>query len=205
MNVFEQFLANAADYAAYYMPSRSIFEKIFKLQHPSASQDDVRNYLNEESTRVFQAPVVIDDYFADNAFNLSSLAQKAQIVSLESTEIVDFEKIFEGVTQNDDDNLQPYIKLKESYENFLMDQKEPQLPEYFFGLLKCLNLEDVNLWTISEDEESSREEEGEEDSARNKIRSIFKSGIEAKYQDEESNFSECMMPFNPFKIDWDTY
>lgn len=190
MDMFEVFLSNAQQYAGYYMPTRSIFEAVFKLQNPSFTENDINEYLNENSKRVFQAPSVIDQYFEEHDFDLTSLGEKTQAISGVSTDIVNFEDVFDAFNGNDAlEGLEPYTKLKSSYLNFLMDNEKPQYPEYFFGLVNCLGLEDIKEWMSAGDEDQ--------------IRQAFKTGIIEKYQDEESEFSPCMIPFNSMAINWD--
>ena len=51
-------------------------------------------------------------------------------------------------------------------------------------------MEDVTLWTTSDDSDTQK--------------ATWTAGIEAKYNDTQSDFPVCMIPFNAFKLDWNS-
>merc|ERR1711997_1029221 len=96
-------------------------------------------------------------------------------------EIVDFEQIMMDVMKCcDGDFIQPYVSLNQAYATYLLDDREPQLPGYFWGILSCLSIEEVTTMSASENEEE--------------FRAARKDVIAAKLSFSEE-FRQCMMPF----------
>jgi len=181
-------LRNAADWVAYYDISRAIWTRVFENKNPEASQMDLEAYFVENFQKVYAAPTHIDDFFAKHEFDLASLAEKVQEASGQSKEDVDFEALMTAVLNSDHWEMGPYIALGQAYVDYLLDETEPQFPGFMWGLLSCLDLGDIQIWSSSDDPDT--------------MRMAWKMGVAEKYADTTSEFFMCMMPFNEMAIEW---
>jgi len=181
-------LSNAADWVEYYDISRAIWSHVFQSMKPDASEMDLEAYLVENFQKVYAAPTHIDEFFAKNEFNITTLAEKTQAASGQPTDVVDFNALMMGVLDSDHWEMAPYIALGQAYVDYLLDDTEPQFPGFMWGLLSCLDLEDIQMWSSSTDPET--------------VRNAWHMGLAEKYADMTSDFFMCMMPFNEMAIDW---
>jgi len=187
---FGYILRNAADWVSYYDNSRTIFSHIFRQQNPMADDMAVEAYLAENFQKVYAEPTHIDEFLQNSGFNISSLAEKAQFVSGQPTDVVNFEELMNAVLNGDHWDMQPYIALGQAYIDYLLDDKEPQFPGFMWGLLNCLDMEDIQAWSSSDN--------------LDEVRNAWNQGVALKYMDTSSEFFMCMMPFNDMAVEWDS-
>jgi len=185
---FGYILRNAADWVEYYDISREIWARVFNNMNPEAGDMELEAYFAENFQKVYAAPTHIDEFFAKNEFDIASLAVKTQIVAGQPKDVVDFEQLIMDVLNSDHWEMKPYIALGQAYVDYLLDPTEPQFPGFMWGLLHCLDLDEIQMWSSSGDEET--------------IRTAWKVGLAEKYEDMSSDFFMCMMPFNEMAVDW---
>merc|ERR1711962_604530 len=195
---YKNILENAADWVAYYDISRTIWTHIFIQQYADKMPDDkmpddmeIEKHLIENFQKVYAAPTHIDEFFEKHEFDLANLAEKTQIVSGQPKEEVDFEQLMMDVLNSEHWEMGPYIALGQAYVEYLMDEKEPQFPGFLWGLLSCLDTQDVMMWSSSDNEDE--------------VRQAWAQGIALKYSDTSSEFFMCMMPFNEMAVEWKSH
>jgi len=188
---YGEILRNAADWVAYYDISRAIWTRVFENMKPDASQMDLEAYFVENFQKVYAAPTHIDEFFAKNEFDIAALAEKTQAASGQPTDVVDFGVLMMDVIDSDHWDMGPYIALGQAYVDYLLDDTEPQFPGFMWGLLSCLDLEDIQNWSSSADPDA--------------VRMAWNMGVAEKYADQTGQFFMCMMPFNEFAIDWKSH
>lgn len=180
-------LRNADDWVAYYDITREIFARVFENKNPGAGKMELEAYYVENFQKVYAAPTHIDEFFEKFEFDIATLAEKIQTASQKPKEVVDFEQLLMDVMNSDHWEMGPYIALGQAYVDYLLDDTEPQFPGFMWGLLSCLDLEDVQMWSSGDAET---------------MRMAWKMGVAQKYADQTSGFFMCMMPFNDMAIEW---
>merc|ERR1719284_2316168 len=101
---------------------------------------------------------------------IAALAEKTQAASGQPTDVVDFGVLMMDVIDSDHWDMGPYIALGQAYVDYLLDDTEPQFPGFMWGLLSCLDLEDIQNWSSSADPDA--------------VRMALNMGVAEKYEDQ---------------------